>query len=66
MATTAKIEFKISKPLQPNVTYRVFCHVARENVQGVSYDVAGEITDAGDDKIKFATCLAKMANPTAL
>ena len=66
LATTAKIDFKISKPLEPNVTYRVYCHVLSENVKGISYDVAGEITDAAQDSVKYATCVAKMANPHAL
>lgn len=66
MATTARIEFRITKPILPAVTYRVHCHVANENVKGISYDLAGEITDSKDSSIKFATCVAKMANPAAL
>ncbi len=66
MATTAKIEFKISKPIQPRVTYRVHCRVEKEYVAGVSYDVVGQITDAKDHKAVYAVCTAKMANPFAL
>ena len=65
-ATTAKIEFKINKPVQPHVTYRVFCEVTKENVPNVSYEVRGEITEAMSETNVLAVCNAKMANPVAL
>ena len=66
LASTAKIELKILKPVQPNVTYRVFAKVENERVKGLSYDVYGELTDAKDEKVKYATCVALMANASAL
>lgn len=52
--------------MQPHTTYRVYCWVSNERVKGLSYEVAGEITDAKDESIKFATCVALMANASAL
>ena len=66
LATTAKIEFRILKPVLPHVTYGVRCWVKEVNVKGVSYDIAGELTDATDDKVVYVACVAKMANPSAL
>jgi len=65
MALTAKIEFKISKPVEPNVTYRVLCTIEKENAPGVSYEVKGVITSATNEKEVIATCMAKMANSAA-
>ena len=62
LATTAKIEFKISKPVEANVTYRVFCRVSKESMKGAMYEVTGEITDAKDESVRFALCTAQMAN----
>ena len=65
MATTAKIEFRITKALLPHVTYGVRCKVEKEHVAGISYDVTGEIFDPKDSTV-LAKCTAKMANPFAL
>ena len=62
LATTAKIEFKISKPVAPGVTYRVQAIVKEEVVPGISYNVEGVITDANNHSLKYAWCMAKMAN----
>ena len=62
LATTAKIEFKISRPVQPGVTYRVQAAVKEEVVEGISYNVEGVITDPHDHNQKYAWCMAKMAN----
>ena len=64
-ATTAKIEFRIAKPVLPHVTYGVRCQVAKEVSAGVSYEVTGELFDAKTEVV-HASCTAKMANPAAL
>lgn len=66
MATTSKIEFKINKPVFANVTYRVYCKVEKERVKDLMYEVSGVLTDAKQDNVVYATCLAIMANPSKL
>ena len=66
VATTSNIIFKIKKPLEAHITYRVYCEVGKERIKGVSYEVSGEITDANNDKVVYATCLATLASPAAL
>jgi hypothetical protein len=66
MATTSKIEFKITKPIFANVTYRVYCKVEKERVKDLMYEVSGVLTDAKQDDVVYATCLAIMANPSKL
>ena len=66
MATTAKIEFQIKKPIVPHKTYGINCSVDKEHVANLSYDVSGVLFDPNNEKDVYASCVAKMANPFAL
>ena len=65
LATTYSIEFKIAKPVQPNVTYRVHCEVLKEGITDIKYDVVGRLTST-DEREEFAKCTAVMVNSFAM
>mmetsp|Transcript_8762 Transcript_8762/g.17646 ORF Transcript_8762/g.17646 Transcript_8762/m.17646 type:complete len:317 (+) Transcript_8762:75-1025(+) len=70
VASTVKIEFKISRRVVPQTTYRVECELLKILSANLKCDVAGRIIELDPDtrgnQVVVASCVATMANPAQI
>jgi hypothetical protein len=60
LATTAEISYKLTRPVDLNVSHRIECEVTEVRGEGLKIVVKGELFNP--DQILCATCTATLAN----
>jgi acyl-coenzyme A thioesterase PaaI-like protein len=60
LATTAEISYKLTRPVDLNVSHRIECEVTEVRGGGLKIVVKGELFNP--DELLCATCMATLAN----